>query len=125
MGIELRWGNHPITITAKAVRRYLWLATETIVMVDGESVIRTGGFNSVERGSATFRNYDQICTVESEVKASLHSMRWVSYTLKVNGAILGEGLLPIEGLLSMLLACIVFFMMILLVPVTLIVIAIP
>jgi hypothetical protein len=93
MDTELQWEEHRIAISLYLSRKYLWLATETVVRVDDVEVGRTGGFKNHEKVKGTFIHNDKHVELflESKIDSGSFWKGSLPYTLIIDRNLIAQG----------------------------------
>lgn len=94
---ELEWEGHKIQINSQPMIKYLYIATETTVWVDGVEIVRVGGFRFTDKLSGKFLNNGQPSELVLEIKADLITFVSVPYKLQIDRAIISQGRLKINN----------------------------
>lgn len=103
MPTSLTWYGNEIDTRSKPVGKYLFLATEAKVYVNGSLIAETRGFRSSESATGSFTDNDgKSHVIESTTKFSLlgHS----THTLTIDGQTIAEGPLKITQKFPMYIA---------------------
>jgi len=79
------------------VPRYLWLATETVVKIDGGEIGRSGGFRFTEKLIGKFPHNNGLSELALEMKVDLITLVSIPYTLEIDGNIISQGRLKINN----------------------------
>jgi hypothetical protein len=99
MSTKVTWNGSHIEMWAQISGRYMYLAAETSLSVDGRVVGTTGGFNFTESASGSFTGRDGAeHAVELQVSAGLFTLTHASYVLRVDGIVVSQGSLALERL---------------------------
>jgi hypothetical protein len=93
---DFLWEGHSIQIDTRPALKYLWMATETVVNVDGVEIGRIGGFRFTEKMSGEFIHNNNPCQLVLDIKVDLITLVSVPYQLSVDGGIISRGRLRIE-----------------------------
>lgn len=104
MSTTLTWEDHRIDITSRMSSKYWWLATEQIVMIDGQEIARTGGLSFTESAIGKFTHAGQSCVLELQTAGGLFTLSSLPYVLRINGLPVASGDLHIENLASAVVA---------------------
>lgn len=96
MGVEFQWRDHVISVHTQPSPKYLWLATETVLIIDGEKIGRSGGFGLTERITGRIRGKRRASEIVLETKAGLFTLVSIPYTLWINGKVVSQGDLRID-----------------------------
>lgn len=94
----LFWNNNEIRFGAVLAPRYLYMATEWVMAVNGVTVAQTGGFSMVEHAEGTF--YDRMGQphrISARVDASL-ATTVATATVVIDGLQVGTCDVPIQNL---------------------------
>ena len=97
MEVEFQWEGHNISINSQPALKYLWLATETVVKVDGVEIGRSGGFRITEKIIAKFPHNSNPSELVLEMKADLITLVSIPYKLEIDGSIISQGRLKINN----------------------------
>lgn len=120
MAAEILWEGHRIQIETRLAGRYVWLATETRVLVDGQEAARSGGFGLTEHASGQFRHGDRMVPLELEIRPGWFSWYDEKYKIRIAGQVVSQGEQNItrsgasyllSGLLVGLIACCAMFIL--------------
>jgi hypothetical protein len=103
MSTKFQWQGHNIQINTRPSPKYLWLATETVVKVDGEEIGHSGGFGFTETLIGTFPDNDHSSELALEMKVDLITLASIPYKLVVDGEIISQGRLEIDDWILCLL----------------------
>lgn len=96
MANTIEWIGRQIGMRCFISPRYLFLATETELSVDGTVVARTGGFSFTESCIATVQNQGKQSKMELEIRSGLFTMFNADYVLRVDGSPISSGKISIE-----------------------------
>jgi hypothetical protein len=96
MSTTFQWEGHNIHIHTQPAPKYLWLATETVVKVDGEEIGHSGGFGFTETLTGTFPHKDHSSELVLEMKVDLITLVSIPYKLEIDGEIISQGRLEIN-----------------------------
>ena len=96
MSTIFQWEGHRILVHTQPAPKYLWLATETIVSVDGVEVGRSGGFGFSETLGGRFSHNDHASELVLEMKTDLVTLVSIPYTLFVDKEVISQGRLEID-----------------------------
>lgn len=96
MGTEFQWKGHNILIQSQPSLKYLWLATETVVKVDGVEIGHSGGFGLNEKIIGNFLNNNHSSELIFEMKTDLFTLVSIPYKLQINRRIISQGRLKIN-----------------------------
>jgi hypothetical protein len=107
MSTELQWEGHNISIRSEPALKYLWSATETVVMVDGVELGRTGGFRFNEKLTGRFPHQNASSEFALDIKVDLITLVSVPYQLEVDGKIVSQGRLKIDNWILFLVPTII------------------
>lgn len=94
---SLFWEDHQIDFQCYYLPKYLWLAAETIVFVDGQEVARSGGFHLKESATGTFKHNETACTLELQLRSDFLAFRSVRYVLLINNQKVSEDRVYIQN----------------------------
>ena len=97
MSTEVQWEGHNISIRSQPEIKYLWLATETVVMVDDVEIGRSGGFRFNENFVEKFPHNNSFSELALEIKVDLITLVSVPYILKIDGDVISQGRLRIDN----------------------------
>ena len=97
MSTECQWAGHHILIRSEPAVKYLWLATETVVMVDGFEIGRSGGFRFTEKLVEKFPHNNSLSELALEMKSNLITLMSVLYKLEIEGNVISQGKLKIDN----------------------------
>jgi len=95
MSTLINWEGHQIEIVCRLSGKYLLLATENIVKVDGSEVARSGGFSFTDLAIGSFQHNNDRVQIELSTGAAAFTTK---YVLRVNGIIISQGRLGIENI---------------------------
>lgn len=95
MAKTIQWQSHQIEINPFISPKYLLLAGETLLRVDGKEVARTGGFRFSEKGSGTFYHDGNPLPIELQLKGGF---LYVNYLLKIADNEVAKGKVKLQGL---------------------------
>ncbi len=85
------WNGNTIIIESRLSKKYLFIATESIVYLNGEPVINPGGLNLRDRGSFEFKDTEgKMHTLEFD-GGGVTSFTWVPFTIRIDGEIVYKG----------------------------------
>lgn len=108
MGTEFQWEGHSIQINSQPMLKYLWMATETVVKVDGVEIGRVGGFRFTEKINGTFINNDRPRELILEMKVDLITLISIPYKLQIDGNVISQGRLKINDWILFLVPIAIF-----------------
>ena len=97
MGTVFQWKGHNILIQSQPSLKYLWLATETVVKVDGVEIGHSGGFGFTEKIIGNFLNNNHSSELIFEMKMDLITLVSIPYKLQINRRVISQGRLKIEN----------------------------
>lgn len=96
MTTEFQWEGYKVSIRSRPAFKYLWMATETVALVEGVEVGHTGGFGFTENLTGTFPHGDRSSRLTLEIKADLITLVSVPYELAIDGSRVSQGRLKID-----------------------------
>lgn len=97
MSTKFQWEDHSILVQTQPALKYLWLATETVVSVDGVEIGRSGGFRFTERLVGNFPHGHHSSELVLEMKSDFVTLVSIPYTLMIDGGPISKGRLEIEN----------------------------
>lgn len=104
MGTDIQWNGRTIALASWVSPRYFWLATENTVAVDGALVGTSGGFRFTNLATGRFADPQGTShSIELETRSNIFSVFAMNYTLRVDGAVVSEGKLPIKNVAAAIL----------------------
>lgn len=93
MAKTIQWQGHGIEIDAFISPKYLMLAGETLLKVDGKETFRTGGFHFSEMASGTFYHNGNPLPIELQLQGGFLS---INYLLKIADNEVSQGRLHLD-----------------------------
>ncbi len=97
MSTEVQWEGHNISIRSQPAIKYLWLAAETVVMIDGVEIARSGGFRFNEKLVEKFPHNNSSSELALEIKVDLITLVSVPYKLEIDDNVISQGRLKIDN----------------------------
>lgn len=94
----LEWGGHDIEMRIYFSPRFLMVATDTTLTVDGRRVARKGGVGISETARGSFSHDGREVRCELEVRGNRSVFTMIPYVLRFDGQPVSEGRLRLEGL---------------------------
>lgn len=91
MSPEFQWEGHTIVVDSRPVLKYLWMATETVVTVDGAEIGRSGGFGLHEKTVGTFSDPQGTHKLLLEHGSDLMTVVTFPYKLQIDGKVISQG----------------------------------
>ena len=102
MSTKLQWNGHNIQINLIPSPKYLWFASETILLVDGIEVARSGGFKLSSKIISKFLDKDRSVEICLELKSDIVTLVSVPYKLQIDGDTIAQGRADIDNWISTL-----------------------
>lgn len=96
MSMEFRWKGHTLFVQCQPSPKYLWLATETILKVDGAEIGRSGGFARTEQIKGKIQTKTHSSELAFETKMDWKTLASIPYKLHINKKIVSEGRLKVD-----------------------------
>jgi len=93
MAAQGTWQGNKIEISVHLSPKYLFLATENLVKVNGKKVAELGGFSLKNHVVTTFDHQEKTTQIEIQTKAGLFLP---NYLIKINDQVVMEGYLGFE-----------------------------
>jgi hypothetical protein len=94
----LEWEGHRIEMRIFFSPRFLMVATDTTLSVDGRLVARKGGLGLTETAAGSFNHKGKEIRSELQVCGSRSAFTRIPYVLRLDGLPVSEGKLKLEGL---------------------------
>lgn len=98
-----KWNTSTILIECRILARYLFLATQSYLYVDGQLVLETGGFRIREKGIGEFLD-SQGHRHQIEYEGGGLFLTWVPCSISIDGDLVYKGACPIRGLYKAVIA---------------------
>jgi hypothetical protein len=94
----LEWEGHKIEMRIFFSPRFLMVATDTTLSVDGRLVARKGGLGITETAAGWFNHKGREIRSELQVRGSRSVFTKIPYVLRLNGLPVSAGKLKLGGL---------------------------
>jgi hypothetical protein len=94
----LEWEGHNIEMRIFFSPRFLMIATDTTLAVDGKRVARKGGLGITETATGWFDHKGREIRSELQVRGNRSVFTKIPYVLRLNGLPVSAGKLKLEGL---------------------------
>lgn len=91
MATTLEWEGHRIELRCFLSPRYVFMAGESVVLVDGKPAGRAGGFRFAESAAGTFEHDGNPTRIEFEVRNGFFTSARADYVLRIGGKPVSQG----------------------------------
>jgi hypothetical protein len=98
MTTTLEWEGHKIEMRIFFSPRFLMVATDTTLSVDGRLVARKGGLGLTETAAGSFKHKGKEIRSELQVRGNRSVFTRIPYVLRFDGLPVSEGKLKLGGL---------------------------
>jgi len=109
MPFTFDWNGNSVGVVSRFAGKYLFLATETTVRVNGRPVASSGGFTRGETAVGQFEDKDgEEHQIDVQSSVGVFALITADYLARVDGRVVAQGKGSIENALPMLLFLLLF-----------------